>query len=120
MAAQNLTRLSNVSEPQPDVMLTKWRDDLYHGGHRGPEDVLLPMEVSDASLDYDPTNKLSAFARAGIPEVWIIGCQDNWIEVYSGPVDDKCSKVSNANPKETIAPFVFPDVTLKVAKLLLS
>ena len=32
VSIQGPTHLSDVSEPQPDVMLLKWRDDLYEGG----------------------------------------------------------------------------------------
>ena len=55
---QGPTRLSDESEPQPDVMLLKWRDDFYRDGHPEPSDVLLLIEVSDTTIEYDRTTKL--------------------------------------------------------------
>ena len=52
---------------EPDVMLLRWRDDFYESGHPGPEDVLLLIEVSDTTVDYDRSAKLAAYAVAGIP-----------------------------------------------------
>ena len=71
-AVQNPARISDVSEPQPDVMLLRLRDDLYEDSHPKPEEVLLLVEVADTTVEYDRGSKLSAYARAGIPEVWIV------------------------------------------------
>ena len=113
---QGPTRLSDVSEPQPDVMLLKWREDYYQGGHPKPSDVLLIIEVSDTSLDYDRGRKLSAYARAGIPEVWVVSREDRRIESYTEPSEGKYSSVKHAGPTNTIAPQAFPDVTLEVGQ----
>ena len=115
-SAQGPTRLSDVSEPQPDVMLLKWREDYYEGGHPRPSDVLLLIEVSDTSLHYDRNKKLSAYARAGIPEVWIVSREDRHIESYSEPSEGTYSKVKHTVPTETIAPQAFPDVALEVGR----
>ena len=69
VSVQNPTRLNDTSEPQPDVMLLRWRDDFYESGHPSPADVLLLIEVSDTTVDFDRSAKLSAYAAAGIPEV---------------------------------------------------
>ncbi len=111
---QNPTRLSDVSEPQPDVMLARRRDDYYGGGHPEPSDVLLLIEVSDTTLDYDRNTKLSAYARAGIQEVWIVSRQDRRIEAYTSPSEGTYSNVRRAGPNDTIAPQAFPDITLDV------
>ena len=115
---QNPTRLNDNSEPQPDVMLLRWRDDFYGGGHPGPADVLLLIEVADTSVDYDRSDKLSAYARAGIPEVWIATRQDRRIEAYTEPVEGEYSNVRYAAPGESIAPQAFPEVVLEVGSLI--
>ncbi len=113
---QKPARLSQVSEPQPDVMLTRQRDDYYGTGHPKPSDVMLLIEVSDTSLEYDRTAKLSAYARAGIPEVWIVSRQDRRIEVYTDPSDGNYSSARHAGPAEKVAPRSFPDVVLEVGQ----
>ena len=116
---QNPAHLSDISEPQPDVMLVRWRDDFYESGKPSTDDVLLLIEVSDTTIDYDRNRKLSAYARAGIPEVWIVSRQDRRIEAYTGPADGTYSNVRHAGPTETIAPQSFPDVALDVGQFFL-
>ena len=113
---QGPTRLSDLSEPQPDLMLLPWRDDFYRAGPPKPDDILLIIEVSDTTLDYDRNNKLSAYARAGVPEVWIVSRDDRRIEAYTDPSEGKYSSVRHVGPDETIAPQAFPDVTLEVGQ----
>ena len=116
VSIQGPTRLNEVSQPQPDVMLLRWRDDYYEGGHPRPADVLLLIEVSDTTLDYDRNTKLSAYARAGIPEVWIVSREDRHIESYSEPFRRENTKVRHASASEMIAPQAFPDVALEVGR----
>ena len=40
--------LSNGSEPQPDLVLVKPREDFYTGSHPQAADVLLLVEVADS------------------------------------------------------------------------
>ena len=118
VSVQNPTRLNDNSEPQPDIMLLRWRDDFYGGGHPGPADVLLLIEIADTSVDYDRSAKLSAYARAGIPEVWIATRQDSRIEAYTEPMEGEYSNVRYAGRGESIAPQAFPEVVLEVGSLI--
>ncbi len=115
---QNPVRLDDISEPQPDVMLLQWRDDFYEGGHPGPADVLLLIEVSDTTVNYDRSAKLAAYAAAGIPEVWIASRPDRRIESYSDPSGDEYATVRHYGAGESIAPQAFPDVMLEVDRII--
>lgn len=118
VSVQDPTRLNNRSEPQPDVMLLRWRDDFYQEGHPGPDDVLLLIEVADTTVDYDRGTKLSAYARAGIPEVWIVTRQNRRIEAYTGPTEGAYASVRHAGRGASIAPEAFPDVILEVDRVV--
>ena len=118
LRVQGPTRLNNRSEPQPDVMLLRWRDDFYQGGHPGPADVLLLIEVADTTVDYDRGAKLSAYARAGIPEVWIVTRENRRIEVYTEPEPGAYATVRYAGSGASIAPQAFPDVILEVDRIV--
>lgn len=118
VSVQNPTRLDETSEPQPDVMLLRWRDDFYRGGHPGPDDVLLLIEVSDTTVDFDRNAKLPLYARAGIPEVWIVNRTARRIEGYSEPSDGGYTTVRYAGPGESIAPQAFPDIVLEVDRVI--
>ena len=118
LQVQNPVRLDDGSEPQPDAMLLRWRDDFYRNGHPGPADVLLLIEVSDTTLDYDRNEKLPRYARAGIPEVWIVNRRDRRIEAYSNPANGEYAAVRHYGPGESIAPQAFPDIVLAVNRII--
>ena len=115
---QNPVRLDDASEPEPDVMLLRWRDDFYENGHPGPADVLLLIEVSDTTVDYDHSAKLAAYAAAGIPEVWIVNRPDRRIESYADPTGDAYATVRHYGAGESIAPSAFPDIVLQVDQII--
>ena len=118
LSVQNPVRLDVGSEPQPDAMLLRWRGDFYRDEHPGPDDVLLLIEVSDATVDFDRNAKLPLYARAGIPEVWIVNRTARRIEGYSEPSDSGYTTVRYAGPGENIAPQAFPDIVLEVDRVI--
>src|SRR5438552_8165096 len=72
VSVQNPIELLNDGQPQPDVTLLNWRDDFYPGNLPRAAGVLLVVEVADTSYEFDRFMKLPLYARAGIPEVWIV------------------------------------------------
>jgi len=83
---QNPIRLSNFTEPEPDLVLA----DLtkFDGKrHPRPEETLLVVEVSDSTLKYDRETKLSLYGEAQIPEVWIVNLPKNIVEIHQKPSD---------------------------------
>jgi len=53
----------------------------------------LIVEVADTSVAYDRRVKLPLYARAGIPETWLMVLPKDIIEVHSQPVNGKYQKV---------------------------
>jgi Uma2 family endonuclease len=96
----------------------RFRADFYRPGLPGPQDVLLLVEVADSSLGYDRDFKLPLYARAGIPEVWVVNRNDARIEVYREPRDGRYQAVSLYERHSVIAPLAFPDLTIKVEEIL--
>lgn len=79
---QNPIPINEHSEPEPDVMVMPFQDDLYADGVY-PSDVLLLIEVSDTTLKKDIQLKLPLYAQAGIPEVWIVDIQHGQVAQYT-------------------------------------
>ncbi|PYS83232.1 MAG: Uma2 family endonuclease [Acidobacteria bacterium] len=92
---QSPVRLNDFSEPQPDVALLRWRDDFYRSAHPTPADVLLVVEVADTTAETDRKVKVPLYARAGIPEAWLVNIPDERIEVYSDPSGDSYRRVEH-------------------------
>jgi Uma2 family endonuclease len=87
ISVHNPVRLDEFSEPQPDVALLKPRADFYAGAHPAAVDVLLIAEVSDTTIGYDRQVKVPLYARAGVPEVWVIDLENETVETYAQPRD---------------------------------
>lgn len=83
IASQNPIRLNNNSEPEPDIYIAK--KGLYISAHPTPKDLFLIIEVSDSSLEKDQLVKADLYAKAGIPEYWIVDLQNNQLEIYREP-----------------------------------
>ena len=117
---QGPLRLSQHSAPQPDVMLLRERADFYETGMPGPDDALLLIEVADSSVGYDRYEKLPAYARAGIPEVWIAVARERRraVEVYTQPENGRYTEISRPGLDDTLTPAAFPDLELPVGPLL--
>ncbi len=115
---QNPLRLDDHSEPEPDVMLLKPAADDYVSQHPQPDDVFLLIEVADSTLDYDQTEKLPAYGRAGIAEVWIVNLNDLAVEVYREPHFTGYGRKTIVRAGDILAPLAFPDAAVDVAELL--
>ena len=87
LRVQNPIILNDETEPEPDLALVKTREDAYYlETHPLPNDVLLLIEVADATLRNDKEIKLPRYAASKIEEVWIVNLVDNIIEVYREPI----------------------------------
>ena len=118
VAVQGPLRLGNHAEPEPDVMILRWRDDFYASAHPGPEDVLLLIEVSDTTLDSDRNEKLPLYANAGIPETWIANIPERVVEVYTDPVNGVYTNRQVFSVGESVSPKAFPDISLPVSRIV--
>lgn len=118
ISVQDPIHLSDNSEPQPDVVLLRPRDDLYAASHPTPEDILLLVEVSDSTIDKDRNEKLPRYAESGVPEVWIASLPDNWVERYRNPGTDGYGEVRQFARGETISPRLLPNVQVNVNDIL--
>ncbi|HBW92292.1 MAG TPA: hypothetical protein DEG17_26360, partial [Cyanobacteria bacterium UBA11149] len=59
------------SEPEPDIVIARYRPDDYLSGHPTPVDIFLVAEVADSTLKYDKEVKLQLYAESGITDYWI-------------------------------------------------
>ncbi len=94
---QSPLRLSHSSEPQPDLMLLKRRDDFYAKENPRPADVLLLVEVSDSSLRYDRQIKGPLYASHGVPEYWLVDMAAQELQIHRQPRNGVYTDVSVAS-----------------------
>jgi Uma2 family endonuclease len=115
---QGPIRLGVRSEPQPDITLLLRRPDFYAIYHPGPRDVLLVVEVSDTTIDYDRQVKVPLYAPYGIPELWVVVLELEVVEIYRRPTAEGYQEVSQARRGQRLSPEAFPDLELAVDDIL--
>jgi Uma2 family endonuclease len=115
---QNPVRLSDFSEPVPDVCLVKRRSDFYAAHHPVPADVLLLIEVADSSLLKDRNVKVPLYAAAGIAEVWLVDLPAQSIEVYSNPSQGAYLNAQEFKRDELVTSATITDFSLPVNEIL--
>ena len=111
---QNPLRLSDDSEPQPDLMLLRPKADRYRSAHPRSEDVLLLIEVAETTLVFDRETKLPLYAKEGIPEVWILDIDTEQLEIYREPSAGGYRRKLERREADSIAPVALPAAALQV------
>lgn len=115
--AQNPVLIDGHSELQPDLLLLRHEADLRDEAPH-PEDVLLLIEVSESSLQYDQTAKHAAYARSGIGEYWVVNLVRNELLVWRDPAAGGYGVALRFGPAERVAPLAFPDAVFEVNEFL--
>jgi Uma2 family endonuclease len=118
VSVQDPVFLSDVSEPEPDIVLLRPRDDFYAGSHPRPEDVLLVLEVAETSLEFDRGVKAPLYARSGIAELWIADLSGQAIEVHRRPSAHGYLEVRRYQRGESLRPLAFPEIAVAVEEIL--
>jgi len=102
---QGSFRLSDITEPQPDVILLKPHEDFYASKFAAGDDTLLVVEVSDTTLRYDRNVKVPLYARHGIPEVWIVDLENGRLHSFRQLVNGIYGEVASTDqPGVTAVP----------------
>ena len=108
VSVQNPLVLGEYGEHYPDLV-------LYREGVRGrvPEagDALVVVEVADTSISYDRNVKLPLYARAGVPEAWLVHLRAGVVEVHSEPhTDDGYGAVKTYARGEVVRSAILAEV----------
>ena len=114
---QNPIRISDYNEPQPDL---SFGDLTKYDGRRKPkaDEVLLVIEVSDATLKYDRNTKLALYAEAEIPEAWIVNLPNDIIEIHTKPKFGLYQLVQIFNRGEMVKSEAIPNLEIEVEKII--
>jgi len=118
VSIQDPVHIDQYNEPEPDIALLKPREDFYTETHPTPEDVLLLIEVSDSTVEYDREIKKTLYAGAGIGEVWLVNLRDNTVEVYSQPKNGNYHLARILESGEVIESVSVENLTLEIKDIL--
>jgi Uma2 family endonuclease len=117
ISVQNSVQLDDYSQPEPDVVLLKNREDFYATKRPTSSDIFLLIEVSDSSYKYDQEIKLPLYAENKVQEVWIINLNNDTIEVYRYPENNFYQQRLILTQKENISCLAFSEISIPVTNL---
>jgi Uma2 family endonuclease len=80
--------LSDDSLPEPDIALC----EPHTAGPMPLAKVKLLIEISDTTLDIDMGRKMRLYAKAGVPEYWVIDLNENRAICHMAPIDGDYSE----------------------------
>jgi Uma2 family endonuclease len=115
---QGAIRLSQITEPEPDVAMLRPRADFYRHAHPTGTDTLLVIEVSDSTLRYDRDVRVPLYARHGVPEVWIVDLQHGRLLVYGSPADGEYRQQTSVEQPGVTPLAALPGVSVDLSRLL--
>lgn len=118
VSVQDPLQLGDLSEPEPDFMLLKPNADYYSSCHPVAADVLLLIEVSDTSLQFDQNQKLRLYALHNIPEYWLLNLNNVCLEVYRKPNGEVYAEKTTLYAGDSITLSQLPDINIQVADIL--
>ena len=112
---------SEINEPEPDVAIVRGTIRDFSVAH--PKTAELVVEISDATLRYDRTEKMNLYAKNKIPDYWIVNIKNRCVEIYRRPIQDKklgfvYTEINIFTEKDTVSPLAAPEVKVKVKDLL--
>jgi Uma2 family endonuclease len=115
---QGSVRLSQVTEPEPDVAVLLPRADFYRHRHPSGAEIPLLVEVSDSSLRYDRDIKVPLYARYGVAEVWIVDLKNRRLLAYSGLSDGQYRATTSTQHPSVVALAALPELRVDLSNLL--
>jgi Uma2 family endonuclease len=106
-----------TNRPEPDALVLARPDNEIEGTPAGG-DLALVAEVSDATLRDDLHTKAALYARADIPEYWVLDVPTRRLFVHRNPVAGNYAETVAYAETDTIAPLAAPEAAVRIADLL--
>ncbi len=106
------------NEPEPDIAVTLEPTTSYVDRHPSPTDILLIVEVSDASLRFDMHTKALLYARVGIQEYWVADILNRKMYCHSKPSSKGYAVVDVVNDNDQLTLTDHPKASIKLGDLL--
>jgi Uma2 family endonuclease len=89
--------------PEPDLSVRA--QPRARGSKRLPcsHEMMLVVEVADTTLSSDLTIKRDLYARAGVPEYWVLNMKGRKLIVHRDPKDGKYASTTTLTSRDTVS-----------------
>lgn len=118
IGSRHPVRLNEYTELEPDLSLLNYRADFYAERHPIPSDILAVIEIADDTLATDREFKLPAYARAQVPEVWLVDLNARHLEIHSEPDKGIYQLLRTFQRGQQIRSSSLPQLNLNVSEFL--
>ena len=78
----------------------------------------MAIEVADSSLQHDLEEKSVSYARAGVPELWVVDIPHRQVHRLTQPLPEGYQARNIAGEEETISPQLIPSLQVPVREAL--
>lgn len=106
------------SEPEPDIAIVRLPETIYRQHHPYPQDIYWLIEVSSRTLIKDLNQKITTYARNGIPEYWVIDLVNKKLITHTQVRGNSYAQISEYKTG-TVYSSAFPDIAIALNQLLL-
>ena len=103
-------------DPEPDLAVVA---GVPRGSTGHMTTAVLVVEVADSSLAFDTSEKRLLYARAGIPDYWVVDVNGRRLLVYRDPQAGDYATQQVVGPAGAVSPLAVPSAVVRVADLLL-
>ena len=117
--------LDHESEPEPDVSVVRGTPRDYSDAHPARPVLTVEVSASGSRLTFDRAHKGSLYARADLPDFWIVNLVDEVVEIYRDPIADDASAFGwrfgsreVQRRGEYVSPLAEPSARIEVSSLL--
>ncbi|RUT04721.1 hypothetical protein DSM106972_042900 [Dulcicalothrix desertica PCC 7102] len=105
------------SEPEPDVAVVRIEPQGYATAHPAPEDIYLLIEVADRTLNKDRKTKARTYAKAKIPEYFVLDVKSQQVYVFREPEKDNYTQQTILDKNAKLSLVAFRDIEIEIKYL---
>jgi Uma2 family endonuclease len=91
------------SRPEPDIAVLNALLPDYSQRHPRGDELTLAVEIADSSSRFDLATKAALYARAGVPEYWVLDLTRRVLVIHRHPENGTYRRVEQLAEQETAA-----------------
>ncbi|MGB3790546.1 MAG: Uma2 family endonuclease [Phormidesmis sp.] len=114
-STQDPIALDDLSELEPDLAILRGEILDYNNKHPQPQDVVLITEIADSTLRQDCEVKDKVYARANIPEYWVLDLKNYQLHIFQQPTADGYGSHLILSTAGNVSPLAFPEMAIAIS-----
>jgi Uma2 family endonuclease len=90
------------NEPEPDIAILREFKPEYRERHPRGDELTLVIEIADSSSRFDLTIKAALYARAAVPEYWVLDLTRRVLVIHRDPQNGAYSRIEQLAEQLTV------------------